>query len=121
MGILVGFCDSFRLSFGVIQDSFSFIVNDFGALWMLGRYEEAIAAGREARNRGPNDIFSHLLLALTYIELGRVEDAQLSAAEVLRIKPNCTLEWLAKLVPWKNKNDLNRLIENLRKAGLPEK
>jgi TolB-like protein/Flp pilus assembly protein TadD len=91
------------------------------ALWMMGRYKKAIEAGKEARNRSPNDIFSHMLLALTYIELGRVEDSQTSAAEVLRIKPNCTLEWLAKMVPWKNKNDLNRMIENLRKAGLPEK
>jgi len=93
------------------------------ALWMMGQYKEAIAiaAGKEARNRGPNDIFSHILLAATYIEFGRVEDAQASAAEILRIKPNFTLEWLAKMLPWKNKDDLNRLIEDLRKAGLPEK
>ena len=91
------------------------------ALWMMGQYKVAIAAGKEARNRGPNDIFSHILLAATYIEFGRVEDAQASAAEVLRIKPNFTLEWLAKMLPWKNKDDENRLIEDLRKAGLPEK
>ena len=90
-------------------------------LWMMGQYKVAIAAGKEARNRGPNDIFSHILLAATYIEFGRVEDAQASAAEVLRIKPNFTLEWLAKMLPWKNKDDVNRLIEDLRKAGLPEK
>ena len=90
-------------------------------LWMMGQYKVAIAAGKEARNRGPNDIFSHILLAATYIEFGRIEDAQASAAEVLRIKPNFTLEWLAKMLPWKNKDDLNRLIEDLRKAGLPEK
>ena len=88
---------------------------------MMGQYKEAIAAGKEARNRGPNDIFSHILLAATYIEFGRVEDAQASAAEILRIKPNFTLEWLAKMLPWKNKDDLNRLIEDLRKAGLSEK
>ncbi len=52
------------------------------ALWMLGQYEEALTAGKEARIRGPNDMFSHMLLAVTYIELGRDEDARASAAFV---------------------------------------
>jgi tetratricopeptide (TPR) repeat protein len=99
----------------------NFYYNYGFALWMMGQYKVAIAAGKEARNRGHNDIFSHILLAATYIEFGRVEDAQASAAEILRIKPNFTLEWLAKMLPWKNKDDLNRFIEDLRKAGLPEK
>ena len=90
------------------------------ALWMVGQYEEGIAAGKEARSRGPNDIFSHILLAITYIELNRDEDARASAAEVLKIKPNITLAWLSKMIPWKNKDHLNRLIGDLRKAGLPE-
>jgi tetratricopeptide (TPR) repeat protein len=82
---------------------------NFGyALWMIGQYEEALAAGEQAQSRSPNDMFSHMLLAVTYIELGRDEEARASAAEVLRIKPDLTLEWLAK----------DRLIGNLRKAGL---
>ncbi|UCE51393.1 MAG: tetratricopeptide repeat protein, partial [Desulfobacterales bacterium] len=92
---------------------------NFGyALWMIGKYEEALAAGKEARIRSPNDIFSHILLAVTYIELGRGEEARASAAEVLRIKSDLTLEWLAKMVPWKNKDDVDRLIGDLRMAGL---
>jgi TolB-like protein/Tfp pilus assembly protein PilF len=90
------------------------------ALWMMGRYKEAIEAGKEARNRRPNDIFSYILLSITYIELGRDEQARASSTEVLRIKPDISLEWLAKMVPWKNKGDVDRLIGNLRKSGLPE-
>ncbi|UCD79161.1 MAG: tetratricopeptide repeat protein [Desulfobacterales bacterium] len=88
------------------------------ALWMMGGYQEALAAGEESRKRNPDEMFSHILLAGTYIGLGRNEDARSSAAEVLRINPNFTLEWMAKMVPWKNKDDVNRLIEDLRKAGL---
>jgi len=88
------------------------------ALWVMGQYEEALAEGKEARKRGPNDMFSHMLLAVTYIELGSEEDARESAAEMLKIKPDITLEWLAQMLPWKKKDDVNRLIGNLRKAGL---
>jgi hypothetical protein len=37
---------------------------------------------------------------------------------MLKIKSDIKLEWLAKMIPWKNKEDVNRLIEDLRKAGL---
>ena len=59
-----------------------------------------------------------MLLAATYVELGHDEEARASAAELLRIKPNFTLEWWAKMAPWKNRDDVNRLSEDLRKAGL---
>ena len=85
---------------------------------MMGRYKEALEAGEESRKRNPDELFSHTLLAAAYIELGRDEDAQASTAEVLRIDPNFTTEWMAKMLPWKNKDDVNRLIEDLRKAGL---
>jgi adenylate cyclase len=88
------------------------------ALWMMGRYQEALEAGEESRKINPDELFSHTLLAAVYIELGREEDARASTVEVLRIDPNFTTEWMAKMVPWKNKEDVNRLIENLRKAGL---
>jgi TolB-like protein/Tfp pilus assembly protein PilF len=88
------------------------------ALWMMGQYNEALEAGEESRKRNPDEMFSHILLAVTYIELGRDEDARTSAAEVLRIKPDLKLEWMTKMVPWKNKDDVNRLIGDLRKAGL---
>ena len=91
------------------------------ALWMIGKNKEALEAGEEALRRGPNDIFSHILLAACYSELGRDEDATASATELLKIKPDTTLEWLSKMLPWKNKDDVERLVGNLRKAGLPDK
>ena len=92
--------------------------NISAALWMMGRYKEALEAAEESRKRNPDEMVSHIMLAVTYIELGRNEDARASAAEVLRINPNFTLEWMAKMLPWKNKEDVNRLMEDLRKAGL---
>jgi adenylate cyclase len=88
------------------------------ALWMMGRYKEALEAAEESRKINPDEMVSHIMLAVTYIELGRDEDARAAAAEVLRIHPNFTTEWMAKMLPWKNKEDVNRLMEDLRKAGL---
>jgi len=52
----------------------------------LGRYEEAIAACQEAIRRQPNNELAHLVLAATYIMVGREAEAHVEAAELLRIK-----------------------------------
>ena len=49
---------------------------------------------------------------------GLVEEARKSAAEVLRVNPKISLDWLAKMLPWKNKDQVARWIDDLRKAGL---
>ncbi len=86
--------------------------------WMLGQCEEAISICKKGLKRNPDDFFTHLALAISYIETGRVEEARKSAAEVVRINPKLSLEWLAKMVPWKNKAQVDRLLDDLRKAGL---
>jgi len=86
--------------------------------FMLGQYEEAIAEFRKALHRDPDSQFSHMLLAATYSELGREEDARAAAAEVLRINPTFSLEPWAKTHMYKNQADIDRVVEALRKAGL---
>ena len=48
------------------------------------------------------------------------EDAKAEAAEVLRIDPKFSLESYRKGRLYKNPEDLDRVIDALRKAGLPE-
>ena len=88
------------------------------AYWMLGQYEEAISICKEGLKRNPDDMFTHMALAVSYIETGNVEEAHTSAAEVLRINPKVSLDWLAKMLPWKNKDQVARWIDDLREAGL---
>jgi TolB-like protein/Flp pilus assembly protein TadD len=85
-----------------------------------GRYEEAIAQLKKAINRAPDSLYPHIGLAATYSLAGRDEEARAEASEVLRIQPKFSLESLAKRVAYKNKADIDRLIDALRKAGLPE-
>lgn len=86
----------------------------------IGRYEEAIVQLKKAINLTPDSLYPHTALAATYSLSGRDEEARAEVSEVLRIQPKISLESLAKRVAYKNKADIDRLIDALRKAGLPE-
>ena len=85
---------------------------------MCGRYEEAIEEYRKSLRKSPNDLFTHLGLAICYASLDRQEEALAEAGEVLRIHPEFSLEHFAKTLPYKNQSDIDSTIAILRKAGL---
>jgi tetratricopeptide (TPR) repeat protein len=84
------------------------------------RFEEAVSAYRRTIQREPNNIFAHLNLAGTYIMMGREKEAFAEAAEVLQINPKFSLEFWAKVLPYKDRFVSDNLINVLRKAGLPD-
>ena len=98
--------------------------------WYLGRlgdgyrltrqYEKAVHKYKEAIQLQPDDMISHLTLALCYVKLGREADAHAEAKEVLRINPKFSAESYAKHIPLKDEASKNLLIDGMRKAGLPE-
>jgi adenylate cyclase len=89
-----------------------------GAYRNVGRYEESVKQLKKALELSPNDLFAHLSLAITYIKLGRDEEAKAEAAEVLRIHPKFSLDYYAKVNPIKCQSVLEDNIACLRKAGL---
>ena len=90
-----------------------------------GRYEEALAIYQKALDRSRKDKGNPLPslygLADVCVQLGREEEARTYAAEVLRIAPNFFLEALHTVYPYKDPAHLGRILDNLRKAGLPDK
>jgi hypothetical protein len=56
-------------------------------------------------------------MAISFIRLGREEQARADAAEILRVNPKFSLESYAKMLPF-TKPVADRVIEDLRKAGL---
>jgi len=86
----------------------------------IGRYEEAIVQLKKAINLTPDSLYPHTALAATYSLSGRDKEARAEVSEVLRIQPKISLKRLAKQVAYKNQADIDRLINALRKAGLPE-
>ena len=85
---------------------------------MTERYEEAVTEFKRAVKATPNYLEGHVSLACTYSLMGRGSDAEAAASEVLRIEPEFSVLDYAKTLPYKEKDDLNCVIEALRKAGL---
>jgi adenylate cyclase len=90
------------------------------AFHSLERYDEAAVAYRRVISRSPDFLYAQLFLAAVYAQLGRMEEAKAEAAEVLRINPRLWTQRRAELLPYKDAAALARLVEGLRKAGLPE-
>jgi len=90
------------------------------ALFLLGRYADALVPLLDSVSRSPNSR-AHTALAATYGQLGRLEEAQAEAREVLRIEPNYTIARHRRLLaPFKNSFDAENYFNGIRKAGLPE-
>jgi adenylate cyclase len=90
---------------------------------ITGQYEEAIGLLETWRARAnPRSALPYLCLAYTYVEAGRGEEAQVAVAEVLKRKPKASIEGYLKanMFPYKDPADIERVVDSLRKAGLPE-
>jgi len=88
------------------------------AYYLMGRHEDAIETLKRARDRNPDYVPVHAYLTASYSELGREEEAQAEAAEVVRLSPQTSIkDWRPRL-PYKDQTVLDRFIEALRKAGM---
>jgi hypothetical protein len=50
--------------------------------------------------------------------MGRENDARAEAAEILRVNPKFSLDSLAKMLPYKDQSQTDKIVNALRKAGL---
>ena len=90
------------------------------AYFNIGQYEKAIEVCEKAISGNPDYMPVYLQLAASYSSLYRPEEARKAIEEVLRINPGFSLEYYANTLPFKNQEKLDRYINALRKAGLPE-
>jgi adenylate cyclase len=91
------------------------------AQFMIGHYDESVAAWKKALQKNSDYLPAYAFLAACYSSLGRDAEATAEVKEVLRIDPKFNVESHAKLLPYKNKTDIEREVSALRKAGLPDK
>jgi adenylate cyclase len=60
-----------------------------------------------------------MLLASCYGHLGRAAEARATWQELLNVNPNFSLAQRARVMPYKDASDFQRIAEGLAKAGLP--
>ncbi|MBN8953353.1 MULTISPECIES: winged helix-turn-helix domain-containing tetratricopeptide repeat protein [unclassified Rhizobium] len=87
--------------------------------FLLGRHEEAIAAGRRAVQLNPGFSILHGWLAAPLAKLGRIDEARVSGERLLALDPGFTIgRWSAAvgIAP----AIADTVVEALRSAGLPE-
>jgi TolB-like protein/class 3 adenylate cyclase/Flp pilus assembly protein TadD len=90
------------------------------AAYQLGRYDEAASLLKRRILRNPETDVSRVLLAATLGQMGRIDEAREAWREALLINPAYSLEQRRNVLPYKNPADFDRIVEGLRKAGLPE-
>ena len=88
----------------------------------VGRYDDAITEYKKALHTNPNDWAVHFGMVGAYARLNRKEEARIAAKELLRVRPDFSLDWLAEtIVPMYAKecrSKINDDIEFLRKADV---
>ena len=97
-------------------------------LWNLGhayfvadQHEEAVEILQKALIINPDFLPVHLVLVLIYAEKGWKEAVKVEVARISRISPaSYSMKALCQRLPYKDQAVYERVIEGLRKAGIPE-
>lgn len=82
------------------------------------RHEDAIAAARASIDLDEEHVEPYLILAASSAASGRVEQAGWAGERVRKMKPDFSLASYAPSQPFKDPKNLDRLLEQLRSAGL---
>ena len=80
----------------------------------------AIELAKKALRGNPDQLTPYLTFAASYSFLNRTEEASKAIQEILRMHPHFTVDHHSNIVPFRNQEELDKYINALRKAGLPE-
>jgi len=86
--------------------------------YLLGQYSEAAQILENIKEKDPDFMLTHKLLAATYSALGRHDDAEWAVSELEILVPNISLEQESISFTYENPDVKQTYIERLRDAGL---
>jgi adenylate cyclase len=89
------------------------------AYLVAGKFEAAAAQFRERIRLAPKTDLSRALLAVALGHLGEAEEAGRVWRELMEINPRYSFAEHVGRLPFRNREDVERLTEGLRKAGIP--
>jgi adenylate cyclase len=91
-----------------------------GSAYLLnGQYDLAISEYNNATQIAPTSPFPYMMLAPTYVLSGQKEKAQAAAEKLLELNPKFSVDRYEKKSPLRKKEDLDRIVDAMRKSGLP--
>jgi tetratricopeptide (TPR) repeat protein len=86
----------------------------------LGKYEQAIEMAKRALHQDPAAYGALVVLAGSYAQLGRKQEAARCVDELLRLIPRYSLRALRKNPVYVHPELIENLVESMSLAGLPE-
>jgi len=96
-----------------------YLMNLGAAYTDIGQYDKAIEVLGQSIEIEPA-WGTYLSLARVYVHLGYEKEAKEAASELLRLRPDFSIEQYSKIMPYKDQDRIAVYAEALRKAGLPE-
>jgi tetratricopeptide (TPR) repeat protein len=88
--------------------------------FIAGRLDQSVTWLHKARRENPRFRATHRTLASALAHLGRVDEAHAVARDLLDLEPDFRVSAFASWYPLRRPEDLERLVEGLRLAGLPD-
>lgn len=88
------------------------------AYYMARDYENALIAAKKTIAVHPKSLSALRVLAATYVEMDRMDDAKEIARQILEINPEFTISSIRN-APFQHDSDRERYYAALHKAGLP--
>ncbi len=90
------------------------------AAFVVGRYEEQVEWAEMMTEAAPDHPAGWRILAAGYGLLGRQGEAKVALQGLLRVVPHFTIELVRNSAAGIQDKDLERLLDGLRRAGVPE-
>ena len=90
------------------------------AYYGANRYEHAVEILAKAIERNESALAPHLFLAASYIGLDQQDDAEWEIEQIRVIDPEYTTSKYKSMARMAKENELNRFLNDFRKAGLPD-
>ncbi|WP_213290473.1 winged helix-turn-helix domain-containing protein [Bradyrhizobium sp. sGM-13] len=88
------------------------------ANYLAGRYQEAFETSEQLLRLRPGFHGAQRLRCASLAQMGRIEEAKQSLADVRLEQPQLSIEWIKSSVPYQRPELMERFLEGMRKAGL---
>jgi TolB-like protein/Flp pilus assembly protein TadD len=116
---LIHFDNAIRVSPGDPGAFFCYAIAGLAHLF-CGRPEEALELSRKAARMYADWDSNYWALIPALVQLGRTDEARSFMLKFLELAPSATVTRLRELLPVRNPDYLNLILDGMAKAGLPE-